>query len=112
MSAVLSPGGLRDLGDDVGDDVAHGFAARYLSMLEGRVDRLRTAVEHDDAVTAHVAALSLHSSSTMVGADALAEVARSLTAYLRSGALSAARALLPELMLVAAMTTAALLARV
>ena len=110
MSAVLSPDAVRGLQEDVGDDAARGFVATFLAMLEARVDRVRAAVELDDAATAHVAALSLHSSSAMVGAHALAELGRALSAALRCGAVGPARALLPELMILAAATAAALLA--
>lgn len=83
MTAILDPGALQTLGRDLGDDAAHEFAATYAAMLEDRVSRLDSSVAAGDLEEAYVAALSLHSASAMVGAQALAETAATVAAALR-----------------------------
>lgn len=83
MTAILDPGALQTLGRDLGDDAARQFAATYAAMLDNRVNRLDSSVATGDLEEAYVAALSLHSSSAMVGAQALAETAATVAAALR-----------------------------
>ncbi|WP_448070987.1 Hpt domain-containing protein [Georgenia yuyongxinii] len=110
MSEVLSQVALCALCEELGADAACSFAHRYLDLLEARVQHLTEALAGGDAEAAWVAALSLHSSSAMVGAQALAEVSRALATQLRAGALAAARLVLCEVAALATATARALLA--
>jgi HPt (histidine-containing phosphotransfer) domain-containing protein len=110
MGEVLSPVALCTLCDELGADAACSFAHHYLSLLDARVQHLTEALAGDDAEAAWVVALSLHSSSAMVGALALAEVSRALATQLRAGALAAARLAMCEVVALATATARALLA--
>ena len=82
----------------------------YLDLLDARVQHLTDALAGADVEAAHVLALSLHSASAMIGAQALADVARALATQLRSGALAAARLALCEVAVLATATARALVA--
>lgn len=76
---VLDYGALHRLGEQLEDpDVLCRFLRRYLSMLEVRIARLDEALAHADQSAWMDAVLSLKTSSSMVGATALAERAASL----------------------------------
>lgn len=91
MIPTLRPEALEHLRQDVGTCAAAEFVQRFLALLDVRVEVLRRAVATGDASTAHVCALSLHSSAVMVGAAALAEHAACLLAVLRTGHVLPAR---------------------
>lgn len=83
---------LHDMAADLGADVARGFAALYLDALDGRVQRLRCALDAADTAEAHSAAVSLYTASWMVGAQEMAAAAHSVAESARSGDLEDARA--------------------
>jgi HPt (histidine-containing phosphotransfer) domain-containing protein len=94
---AISPHVLRALSEEMGPDIARTFAERYVAMLDGRMARIRAALAGDDGEDARVAALSLHCSSAMVGAEAVAGLARKTADAAHAGAVDQARAHLPEL---------------
>ncbi|WP_164737376.1 hypothetical protein [Georgenia sp. SYP-B2076] len=94
---AISPHVLRTLSEEMGADIARAFAERYVAMLDGRMARIRAALAGDDGEHAHVAALSLSCSSSMVGADTVAGLARKTADAAHAGAVDQARAHLPEL---------------
>ncbi|KAE8764179.1 hypothetical protein [Georgenia thermotolerans] len=110
MSVVLSQGTLSDLSEDLGAVAVCSFVRRYLDLLDGRVRDLTAALTGADVETAEVVALSLHTASAMIGAQALADVARTLAAQLRAGALATARLALGEVSALAMATAQALVA--
>ncbi|WP_159798316.1 Hpt domain-containing protein [Puerhibacterium puerhi] len=75
MTDAVDRAALCRLADDVGAQGARQFAERYLRALGERLERLRQAAAAQDRPGVRDAALSLASSSTMVGATALAEEA-------------------------------------
>lgn len=110
MSVVLSRGTLSDLSEDLGAAAVCSFVRRYLDLLDGRVRDLTAALTGADVEAAEVVALSLHSASAMIGAQALTDVARALATQLRAGALATARLALGEVTALAAATAQALAA--
>jgi HPt (histidine-containing phosphotransfer) domain-containing protein len=97
---VLDQASLHALVSDVGHDAAEQFARRYSEMLGERLARLEETVraaqaEEDTAVetadAAYVVALSLYSSSAMVGAAALADATHRTAELLRTGDVDGAR---------------------
>ncbi|WP_127573462.1 hypothetical protein [Georgenia faecalis] len=107
-STTIDPGPLLALAADVGPDATRSFAQRYATMLPQRISRLQTAVLTGDLEDGFVAALSLHTSSTMVGAHHLAAEAQRLAALLRAGDAAAARAAVAPLLGQATAVTRAL----
>ena len=85
MSAVLDPGALRMLEDDLGHRAAHDFAGRYLAELPSRIARLHRAVRDGDIEEGYAAALSLSSTSGMVGAVVVARLSRGFAVAARHG---------------------------
>lgn len=76
---VLDDAALARLGEQLGDpDVLRRFLGRYLAMLEGRIDRLEQALAAADQDDWMDAVLSLKTSSSMAGAQALADQAAAL----------------------------------
>jgi hypothetical protein len=61
------------------------FAHDYLELLEHRVSSIRHHLEHRNFMTAHVALLSLESTSVMVGAERLAQAAGRLREAVERG---------------------------
>jgi histidine phosphotransfer protein HptB len=73
-----------DLDDDEG--VWKLFVQSFIERLPYRVDRLRLTLTTGDLAGAVQAVLSLKTSSQMVGAERLADLASGLQAYLHAGA--------------------------
>lgn len=61
------------------------FVHDYLELLDHRVSSIRNHLEQRNFMTAHVALLSLESTSVMVGADALAQAAGRLREAVERG---------------------------
>jgi hypothetical protein len=61
------------------------FVHDYLELLDHRVASIRNHLEQRNFMTAHVALLSLESTSVMVGADALASAAGRLREAVEQG---------------------------
>ena len=108
MGGVVNQRAVLELCKDIGTAATRDFIYGYLAMLSGRVSRLRDAVAADDLEGARVAAMSLHSSSVMVGADPLADVAKALMEPLARGDLETACDLTVELFVLSAATRVAL----
>ncbi|MPV37981.1 hypothetical protein [Georgenia subflava] len=108
MSAILDPTPLRCLCDDVGPYAAKDFAGRWLDTLEPRVTRLRQAVLEGDVDESYAAALSLQTSSLMVGAELLARHAQVFARAALQGLGWPALRALAELTTTARMTTSEL----
>jgi HPt (histidine-containing phosphotransfer) domain-containing protein len=86
------------LRDDVADSEAYtGFIRSYTEMWPRRYGRLAHAIRVNDWVQAMDAALSLRSSSEMLGAVNLARLALAVEQAIRSRQLHAAGMLLPGL---------------
>lgn len=112
MSGVINTTTLVELCEDIGTGATRDFIQGYLAMLDGRVRRLRDAVADEDLEAAQVAAMSLHSSSVMVGAEPLAEVAKALMEPLDRGDFEEACDVTVELFVMCAATRVALRAMV
>lgn len=102
----------RLLGEQTGPDGAREFVARYLATLDDRLYLLRAALASQDTARALVALRGLRSTSAMVGAADLAELASHLEPSLRNGNFRPVRELLPELVDLAARTATALRSKV
>ena len=61
------------------------FVHDYLELLDHRVSSIRSHLEQRNFMTAHVALLSLESTSVMVGADGLASAAGRLREAVEQG---------------------------
>ena len=70
------------------------FVHDYLELLDHRVESIQHHLDARNFMTAHVALLSLESTSVMVGANELAEVAGRLRSAVEQGQ----RNLMPELL--------------
>jgi len=70
------------------------FVHDYLELLDHRVSSIRSHLEQRNFMTAHVALLSLESTSVMVGAAGLAEAAGHLREAVEQGERDAVPALL------------------
>ncbi|WP_127131091.1 hypothetical protein [Georgenia sp. SYP-B2076] len=99
---------LRTLGEEVGTDSARAYVARYVATLDERIYMLRVALTACHTAQALVALRGLRSESVAVGAWELAEVAASVEPTLRHGNYRPAREALPEILQLAAATSAAL----
>jgi hypothetical protein len=79
------------------------FRQDYLDLLEGRVAKILQYVAADQVVTAdrlepaHIALISLESSSAMVGADTLVAAIKKLRTAVAEGRTSAFQPLLQQL---------------
>lgn len=108
MTTIFDPGALVTLGRDLGDDAARQFATRYAAMLEERLRRLDDCVRSGEVEDAYAAALSLYSSSAMVGAQALARTAADVATALRHNTLEPAQYANAGLVVLAAQTREAM----
>jgi HPt (histidine-containing phosphotransfer) domain-containing protein len=88
---VLDRTALDELGANLPPAAARRFAVGYGEMLAGRVDRIISALRHQDADRAMDAVLSLKISSSMVGALAMEERCATLQRHLEAGDTSGAR---------------------
>jgi len=89
---------LEDMERDFPDStVAERFAEDFCATLEGKLERLTTALESRDAVNAQDAVLSLTSSAAMVGALRLNQAARAAERHIATDQLEAAARSLPLL---------------
>ncbi len=61
------------------------FTRDYLELLEDRVEQVRDHLAARNFMSAHVALLSLESTSVMVGADGLAQAVRQLRDAVEQG---------------------------
>lgn len=102
----------RVLVEQHGSAGAREFVARYLATLDDRLYLLRAALAAQDTARALVALRGLRSTSAMVGATDLAELADRLEPPLRNGNFRHVREVLPELVDVAAQTATALRSKV
>lgn len=107
---LVDPIALRVLAEDVGPESAASFARDFVRIWPRRRDNLTTALGRDDYAAAHDAALSLRTSSTMVGAARLAGLACSLERRLRAEGTAAAARLLAQIVECGERTVAALVA--
>lgn len=72
------------------------FVRDYLELLDHRVSSIRHHLEQRNFMTAHVALLSLESTSVMVGAGRLAQAAGQLREAVEQGERETVPALLAE----------------
>lgn len=72
------------------------FVHDYLELLDHRVSSIRSHLEQRNFMTAHVALLSLESTSVMVGATGLAQAAGRLREAVEEGERDTIAALLAE----------------
>jgi hypothetical protein len=72
------------------------FVHDYLELLDHRVSSIRSHLEQRNFMTAHVALLSLESTSVMVGADGLAQAAGRLREAVELGERTTVAQLLVE----------------
>ncbi|MDR6416979.1 Hpt domain-containing protein [Pseudarthrobacter sulfonivorans] len=87
---------LRDELDD-SDGVWSAFLHNFIALLPDRTERLRLTLTTGDLAGALDSVLSLKTSSQMVGAERLAELAFDLERSLRSGADAEPERILPKL---------------
>ena len=89
--AVFSVSRLLRLAEDLeSNDIAISYAAMYLQMLPGRVDRILSTLHAGDVPAAIDVVLSLKVRSHMVGGLALERDCRVLEQSLRDGDIAAA----------------------
>ena len=94
---LVDPTALRVLAEDVGPESAASFARDFVRIWPRRRDNLSTSLGRNDYDAAHDAALSLRTSSTMVGAARLAGLACDLERRLRAEGTETAARLLPQI---------------
>lgn len=96
---LVSMDQLQDLEDSLGGEAAlcRGFVTSYIGMWASRFQRLAAAIGDQDFDAAMDAALSLHTSSHMVGAELLSEQSGDLIMVLRRGGFAGASGALPAL---------------
>jgi HPt (histidine-containing phosphotransfer) domain-containing protein len=92
-------------------DLAQRFFDDFVRSWPGRLQRLVLGLDGSDADVAHVALLSIRSTSEMVGALPLARLARRLEDAAQSGRLDECRAGLSELRRIGDLTVRAMAAR-
>ena len=91
-ASVLDTAVLSALADDLGDaSRLRAFLDLWTGMLTGRLSALRDALTVDDQAQALDRALSLRSSSAMIGLTSLAAAAAVLEQHVQDGDLAAAR---------------------
>ncbi len=73
------------------------FVHDYLELLDHRLSSIRNHLEQRNFMTAHVALLSLESTSVMVGASGLAEAAGRLREAVEQGERDTVPALLADI---------------
>ena len=86
------------------DAIMARFVRDYLELLDHRVESIEHHLSTGNFLTAHVALLSLESTSVMVGAAGLAEVAGRIRAAVERGDRAAMPALVEEMAAAAAHT--------
>ena len=96
---LLDPTVVDRLRDELDDDdgVWSLFLHNFIALLPDRTERLRLTLTTGDLPGALDSVLSLKTSSQMVGAERLAELAFDLERSLRSGAQAAPEGFLPRL---------------
>jgi hypothetical protein len=92
---LVDPTALRLLAEDVGARSASSFARDFTRIWPRRREALAAALEGTDLIVALDAALSLRTSSTMVGAARLAALTEELERRLRADGPVAAAELVP-----------------
>ncbi|MDQ4501863.1 Hpt domain-containing protein [Sinomonas sp. ASV322] len=92
---LIDDGALHLLAYDVGPEIAASFARDFARIWPRRRNALAQALGADDLPKAIDAALSLRTSSAMVGASRLAGLSEELERALRSEGFAAAARLLP-----------------
>lgn len=107
---LVSLARLHSLEESLGGETAQcrGFVSNYVDMWSGRFQRLSDAVKAEDVDNAMDAALSLCTSSHMVGAERLEKEAGELIQFLRQGCMANACQALPSLGLCGQQTVAEL----
>ncbi|MET1089576.1 MAG: Hpt domain-containing protein [Arthrobacter sp.] len=86
---------LRDLEDQLqGPDLARRFARDYAGMWDGRRSRLAAAIAGQDQTSALDAAISLRTTSAMVGGLRLTRLAEMLEGLIRKGDFGRCRTLM------------------
>lgn len=108
INRVVNQRVLVELSQDIGPTATRDFIQGFIAMLDGRVTRLRDALAAQELESARVAAMSLHSSSVMIGAEPLAEVAKDLLDALAANDYDAAVEVTVELFVLSAATRVAL----
>lgn len=94
---LVDPGALQDLGAQLeSPSVAKGFARDYAKMWDQRYSCLASALGRRDAAGTLEAALSLKTSSAMVGGVQLARLAGELEEAVRGGDMDRASSLLAD----------------
>jgi len=99
LPALVSLAQLHSLENSLGGEstVCRGFVSTYIDMWAGRFQRLACAVQAGNLEDAMDAALSLSTSSHMVGAERLELYTEELIGTLRSGRLGNASLALPSI---------------
>lgn len=109
--AVVDPGVLRAMEDDFTDrTVVAQFAHDFCDSLDGKIDRVDRLLDSGDVAGAADALHSVTTSSMMVGALQLTEVALGVQDLITGDTLEVARRALADLRVSAAITTRELLA--
>jgi HPt (histidine-containing phosphotransfer) domain-containing protein len=98
VQPLVNPAALQVLAEDVGPETAASFSRAFVRLWPRRRDSLIAALRQDDYAAAHDAALSLRTSSAMVGASRLAGLAGQLERCLRAEGTAAAAGFLPSIL--------------
>ena len=97
LTPLVDPSALQELGSQLESPaVAKGFARDYTNMWDRRYRSLASSLDSGDEAAALDAALSLKTSSAMVGGVRLAELAKELEDAIRVRDADLARQLLQE----------------
>jgi HPt (histidine-containing phosphotransfer) domain-containing protein len=88
---------LAALRQDVGEQVLQAFIRTYVDLLISRLGRIDQAIADGDGAAARLDVPDLRTSSAMLGAGRLAELADALEQLLGRGRIAAAGALLPTI---------------
>jgi hypothetical protein len=98
VAPLVDPGALQDLGAQLDSpSVAKGFARDYARMWDKRYSCLASALDRRDEAGSLEAALSLKTSSAMVGGVQLARLAGELEVAVRGGDMERASSLLGDI---------------
>ena len=84
IGSLVSSGVLRELSDQLGQDICHAFVGNYIDMWDGRYSRLVSVVDNFDYDEAMDVVLSIKISAQMVGAEELSRLARGAQRMVRS----------------------------
>ena len=82
---------LRELQDEGEPDIIIELSDLFFENAPGKIQAIRTAIEKGDAKGLHVAAHSLKSSSSYLGATKLSDMAKELENMGRAGSLEGAK---------------------